>query len=105
MDIETAKKITNECFRVKMLSMGIGDFELTNLSNYSLSELLEANHMVRDDDGHQVFCDDRLVAGIYALHNYEAAGRGEEIDPIIQVGDKALICIRVTPEMMASDEG
>ena len=106
MDIETAKKITGECIKNMYAGMGIGEDQDNppDLTSYELDELLEANHTVRDDkDCHQMMCDDRLVAALYTLYHYEA--ESENIDPIIRVGDKALICLLITPEMIKADEG
>lgn len=107
MDLETAKKITGECVDNKMFSMGIGDKLPPSLEDYTLLELLEANHMVRADNGtktedgktsHALFCDDRLVAALYTFYHYEDEPPTGDIEPIVHIFNKALVCIRVDTE-------
>lgn len=103
MDLDRAKRITGWCIANKMVTMGVGDDSVPDLDGISLAELLEANHMVKADNGEknedgttsmQMFCDDRLVAALYTFYNYDAES-GDDIEPLVRLGDKALICIRV----------
>jgi hypothetical protein len=48
-------------------------------------------------------CDDRLVSALYTLYHFDGDQNGGRVEPIALANGKALICIRVTPEMMEKE--
>lgn len=95
MELDRASAIVADCSRHVFWAQGIADESPPGLGAYTLAELLEANHVVRDaPDHHQVFCDDRLVAALYTLYHYDAAD-ADAIDPIARCPGKALCCVAV----------
>lgn len=112
MELEKAQKIVKACVAHRMYDMGVVDEEPPSLYEYSLRELLEANDRVREENENQpkegvmsfqTVCDDRLVAALYTIYHYEAE-RGTSIEPICMLGEKALLCARMTPETMVADD-
>jgi hypothetical protein len=98
--------ITGACVMNKMYSMGIGEGlePPPSLAEYSLQQLIDANHRVRDRNGtknsdgsesYRMFCDDRLIAALYVAYNYEPEDQ-HDIDPIVRLDDRALICLAVS---------
>ena len=102
-----ARKIAADCTANVTYSMGLSEDPPPSLRDYSLHELVTANHLVanhrrtKNEDGtesFQVTCDDRVIAALYTAYNYEAES-GRTAQPIVIVGHKALICIRVEPQI------
>jgi hypothetical protein len=81
MDLKTAKEITHKCGLHVFYLQGVTEDEPPSLAEYTLSELLEANHRVKqwnardpDEAGRknmQIYCDDRLIAALYVTYQYE----------------------------------
>lgn len=102
--IKKARVIVANCVHHRMHDMGILEEPPPSLEDYSLRELLDANHLVRDlnterpdgpsDYSHQTMCDDRLIAALYTAYHYEAQPESQ-VEPIVNVGNKALCCVRV----------
>ena len=102
MDLETAKRINGGMVNFQMAAMGVID-DFPDLSGYSLPELVEAAQVMRDHPGdkqpdgktrHQMMCDDRLVSAIYTILHFPAES-GDDLDPILTIGSKALVCVRM----------
>lgn len=96
MSQERASTIVRACVANKLYSMGLDDELPLPLHDYSLSDLLKANHMIatanKNSDSHQMVCDDRLVAALYTIQNYEASPL-DDMDPIARIDGKALCCV------------
>jgi hypothetical protein len=80
MSLEQARELTAVCVRVAMSMLGAIEEELRLPEGVSLEKLLEANRIVDENptvdnaDGSKTIymrVEPRLLAGIYALQNYE----------------------------------
>jgi hypothetical protein len=113
MELEQAKEIVQACVHHTMHKMGIIEEQPPSLYEYSLRELLDANDQVKADNdsrrdlkgpqSFQTVCDDRLVSALYTLYHFDGDQNGGRVEPIALANGKALICIRVTPEMMEKE--
>jgi len=94
MSAERAQEIAGRCNLHVFWWSGAADGPPPSLAEYSLAELLEANHIVRDE-GVRCRCDDRLVAALYAVYHYdpEDASHGR-VSAIARAPGSALLCIR-----------
>lgn len=104
MELERARDITGACLAHTYYRMGFIEEEPPSLEDYSLRELLDANHRVDEEnkkfsvDGKkriQVICADRLVAALYTLYHYQAELPDSGVEPIAEIEGKVLCCIQV----------
>lgn len=102
MDQERAEQIVADCIRFEMFAMGIGGEGAKPPDlDYSLAELLEANHClkksIKNPNGTTTIhmtCDDRLIAALYVLKHYEASAP-DSVEPIVHDGEKAVAVISI----------
>ena len=97
MNFETAEKINQACINHHFFQLGISDKEPENLSQYSLSDLLQAKQIIehynkiRTDRAKTIICDDRLIAALYTLYHYPANNE----EAIIANTHAGLVAIRL----------
>lgn len=114
MDRSRAAQIVARCLAHVYYRMGAIDEPPASIEEYSLRELLDANHLIagpagttRNEDGTESIafhCDDRLVAALYTLYHYQ----GEPPDgpePIVGIDGKALFCVQVPTEASCDKRG
>lgn len=106
MDLEKATDITKACLAHTLYRMGVTEEPPPSLKEYSLRELLDANHVIAEHnkrpvvDGKstiQMVVADRMLAALYTLYNYEACP-ADDIEPIVINESAALCSIRQTGE-------
>jgi len=124
MTLERAREIVGHMVRITMHTEGVPlapaeQPDLAVLREVSLAEMVEANRMAREapkeweaqPDGSKrrlihITCDDRLTAAIYAALHYEAEEiTGRPLEPIVRIGDNALLLVKPAPAMEEEDDG
>lgn len=102
MDIERAKEICAAINKGAMIVMGFGGEIPKWLDDVSLAEMVEAAHMVEamgvetQPDGSKIvtmYPDDRLVAAVYTLLNFEADDPDDGVEPIVHDGRNAALAV------------
>lgn len=92
MTEEQAKEIVVDCVSNALYGQDwMKNKPTPSLAKYSLSELVEANHIVRDiqDDSRLwVHCDDRIIAALYTIYHHDAGN-------VVTVDDKAILIVNV----------
>jgi len=105
-EFQRALDITDACVRNHYWMMGIIQEEPPSLADYTLLELVEANHAIAKDEGQvnpdgsrsiPIHCDDRLVAALYTAYHFDPSDQ-DDIDPIVKLPDRVLVNIKMTPE-------
>lgn len=108
MTREEAELINGLCVEHGLFRLGVIDYRPTTLAHYSLAQLIEARDIVRAENrlvkpgGGRSFhtvCDDRLLAALYVAHHYDAVDPGRDIEPIVVAGDRAVVVLRMPPEV------
>lgn len=99
---ERSLDITRACIAHVMYRHGLQEEPPPSLAEYSLRDLLDANHAVRahnseprGPDGKRTIhtvCDDRLVAALYVATHYRPSP-AEEPEPIVLLPDRVLLCV------------
>lgn len=92
MTFDVALEIVGKCVAHVMFKMGLEDTPPPSLVGYSLSDLVEANHLVRDHNSQRnpdgtktlfMMCDDRLIAALYTATHYRPEP-ADEAEPIVE---------------------
>lgn len=103
MSLERAREINRVLTGVTFASYGLAEApSIAELRGVSLAEMLESKALVRaanlikDADGKQTItmtCDDRLIAAIYVLINYEPRS-----EAIVEIGDIGVAVLPLAKE-------
>jgi len=104
MTPERAREIVDKCNAHIWYGMGISENVPPSLAEYSLAELMAANHMMAGEagttDNHDgtkslaVHCDDRLVAALYVLYHYPAQPPSA-VETVVNNDKAGIVVVRV----------
>jgi len=97
MDLDHARAIVNACARHVLWRQGLQPDPPPSLGDYSLAELVEANHLMRANGSAN--CDDRLVAALYVAYHWHAhEPDDDQIDPVaVSCHGAGVVVVRVPP--------
>jgi len=111
MSLERAREIASKCLAHVWVREGIKDGPAPSLAEYSLVELLEANHVVAADPGEPtgdgkrrvwMHCDDRLVAALYVGTHYPGCPP-DDVDVVAIAAGNAVVVVRAPEPEPAED--
>lgn len=113
MTMEHAREIVGKCNRHVWYREGLTDDLPPTLADYTLQELVTANHMVAAENQRarkamsalenigskdiQVVCDDRLIAALYAVYHYPGQDH-RDCQPVAAADGKAIVVVKVKVE-------
>ena len=96
MDLDAATAINNDVTRWAFTAQLGG--KPGRVPSYSLSQMIEARAIVRESGHCSAVCDDRIIAAICVMANYEPspANACGELKPILAASGRALFLLGVS---------
>ena len=97
MELEQAQAILADCTAHTWFQLGLRETPPPDISKYSLSDMVEANEVVkkfndvRTDRCQSIVMDDRLVAALYTLTHFHTS----ETEPVVLNKEKAVLVVKL----------
>ena len=92
MTIERAKEINAMLVKNALYAEGMVVLPGHPLDGISLQDMLEATHIITNQEPLQAVCDDRLIAALYVAYNYEPS-EIDCIEPLAMTNSGKFVCV------------